>query len=64
MNDQQKNTPETTCVRCGADANWSFIDEPEQVVEIVCPDCGRFEISRAEFEQAEFDMVQSEERRD
>jgi hypothetical protein len=28
------------------------------MVEIACPDCGRFELSRAEFGQAEFDIAQ------
>jgi hypothetical protein len=32
-------------------------------VEIICPDCGKFEVPRAEFEQAEFDIAQAEERR-
>jgi predicted RNA-binding Zn-ribbon protein involved in translation (DUF1610 family) len=62
MPDLQQNSPDTTCTRCGAEALWSFVDPGEQVVEIVCPDCGRFEISRAEFEQAEFDITQAEER--
>lgn len=62
MRDVQRNSPDTTCVRCGSEANWRFLDEPKQTVEIVCPDCGRFEVPRAEFEQAEFDIAQSEER--
>ena len=64
MNDQQQDLPETLCSRCGAEANWRFLDEEKQVVEIVCPDCGRFEVPRAEFEQAEFDIVEAEERRE
>jgi len=64
MNDVRQDSPDTICVRCGAEANWSFRDEAQQVVEIVCPDCGRFEMPRAEFEQAEFDIAQAEERRE
>lgn len=49
MDDVQQNSPDTICVRCGAEATWSFLDQA--MVEIVCPDCGRFEVPRAEFEQ-------------
>ena len=63
MNELQQASPDTICVRCGADANWSFADQAQALVEIVCPECGRFEIPRAEFEQAEFDTAQTEERR-
>lgn len=62
MADVQQDSPDTICVRCGAEAAWRFLDPA--VVEIVCPDCGRFEITRAEFEQAEFDIAQAEERRE
>ena len=63
MEDIQQDSPDTICVRCGAEANWHFLGETKQTVEIICPDCGRFEIPRAEFEQAEFDIAQAEERR-
>ena len=62
MHNQQQDSIETICSRCGAHANWRFADPKEAVVEIVCPDCGRFNVSRTEFEQAEFDMAQTEER--
>lgn len=63
MNNQQQDSTETLCTRCGAQASWHFTDETQQTIEIVCPDCGKFEIPRAEFERAEFDMAQPEERR-
>jgi len=44
-------------------ANWRFVDEAKKTVEIVCPDCGKFEVAREEFERAEFDIAQAEERR-
>jgi predicted RNA-binding Zn-ribbon protein involved in translation (DUF1610 family) len=62
MEQEQQNSPDTICVRCGAEASWLFADDEKQFVEIVCPNCGRFEMTRAEFEQAEFDIAQAEER--
>jgi hypothetical protein len=64
MREEQLNSPDTVCSRCGAEANWRFLDVDKQLVEIICPECGRFELSTAEFEQAEFDIAQAEERRE
>jgi len=64
MNNFQQDSPDTACPHCGAEANWRFVNEAKQSVEIVCPDCGRFEIPRAEFEEAEFDIAQADERRE
>lgn len=63
MNNQQQDSTETLCSHCGALANWRFIDEAKEVVQVVCPDCGKFDVPRVEFEQAEFDMAEPEERR-
>lgn len=64
MNDEQRDTRDALCPHCGAGATWRFLDETEQVVEVVCPDCGRIEVPRAEFEEAEFDIVPADERRE
>ncbi len=40
------------CPRCGGDAQWSFLDAEKTRVEVVCPDCGRIELPREEFDQA------------
>jgi hypothetical protein len=61
--DEQQDSPNALCSRCGAEANWHFLDETKQMVEIICPDCGRFEVPGGEFEQAEFDIAQADERR-
>lgn len=60
-NEQLENSTEALCPRCGAGANSTFIGDDQLVVEILCPDCGRFEIPRGEFEDAEFDIAQSDE---
>lgn len=52
------------CPRCRAEADWRFLDEAKEVVEILCSECGRFEMSRTEFEQAESDVVEATDRRD
>jgi hypothetical protein len=48
---------EALCPRCGADAEWSLLERDPATVEVVCPDCGRFEVPRAEFDFAEADMA-------
>lgn len=63
MTNEQLNSPDTLCSHCGAEARWSFLDETKRFVEVVCPNCGRFEMTAPEFEQAEFDIAQAEERR-
>ena len=52
------------CPRCKEEATWRFLDEEKNRVEIFCSDCGRFELSRAEFEQAESDVVEPSEQRE
>jgi endogenous inhibitor of DNA gyrase (YacG/DUF329 family) len=63
MHDEQLESPDTLCPHCAADATWGYLDDTKEIVEIVCPECGRFEVPRAEFEAAEFDIAQAEERR-
>lgn len=63
MNNQQQDSTETLCSHCGALADWRFIDEGKTTVQVVCPNCGKFQVPRAEFEQAEFDITDAEERR-
>ncbi len=53
---------EVSCPRCGADASWRFLDEAKITVEILCPDCGIFELPRRHFEKAEADVAGMEDR--
>ena len=60
--DRERGPRAAICVRCGADAQWSFADSEHTRVEIVCPDCGRIEMHRAEFDHVETQIVEPEER--
>ncbi len=53
-----------TCTRCGGEAVFHFTDEAKEMVEIACPDCGRYEMTRADAGLAEFDISVPEERRE
>jgi len=57
---------ETTieCPQCRGEATWRFLDEAKERVEVVCSDCGLIEMSRTEFERAESDVVESNNRHD
>jgi len=52
MNVNLRDERETLCPRCGADAERSFTDPGKTRVEVVCPDCGRYTMSREEFDQS------------
>ena len=60
--DKEQGPREALCPRCGAEADWPFAGEEQSLVEAVCPDCDRFEIRRAEFEQAESEIAARDER--
>ena len=47
----ERNEHDFPCPRCGAEAEWSHIDEEKTTIEIMCPNCGRYEMSREEFDQ-------------
>lgn len=53
---------EILCPRCRGDATWKFLDEAKSVVEVTCCDCGSFEMTRAEFEKAESDIAEMNDR--
>ena len=62
--EREEGVREGLCARCGNDATWRFLDEEETRVEMVCPDCGRFEMTKEEFDEAESDISGEEERRE
>lgn len=53
---------EVSCPHCGSDAQWSFLDEAKSLVEVVCPECGRFEMPREDFDQAVSEIIGPNER--
>ncbi len=61
--DKQGGLQECVCPRCGSDAEWAFADEERTRVEVVCPDCGRYEMSKEEFDLKETDISEPDEQR-
>ena len=61
MNGKERNEHEALCPRCGADAEWSYLDSEKTQIEITCPDCGRYEMAREEFDQAETENAELNE---
>jgi endogenous inhibitor of DNA gyrase (YacG/DUF329 family) len=52
VNGKARDQRQTPCPHCGADADWSYFDAEKSQVDVECPDCGRFQMSREEFDQA------------
>jgi hypothetical protein len=50
------------CARCGGDVEWSFSDAAKTRVTVVCPDCGRYELPREDFDAAETEIVEPGDR--
>lgn len=50
------------CPLWGSDASWAFIDKDREWVEVACPNCGKIEMRRLEFEKAETELIEPEER--
>lgn len=59
--DRERGQRDTVCTRCGAAAEWMFVDTEQTMVEVTCPDCGKFEMLRTEFDQAESEIVEPAE---
>jgi endogenous inhibitor of DNA gyrase (YacG/DUF329 family) len=51
MKAKEQDLHQITCPRCGGDAEWSFLDEEKSRISVVCPDCGRHQVAREEFDQ-------------
>jgi predicted RNA-binding Zn-ribbon protein involved in translation (DUF1610 family) len=51
MNAKERDEHSAPCTRCGGEAQWSFLDPEKSRIEVICPDCGRYEMSREEFDR-------------
>ena len=60
MNRKERNEHEGICPRCGADAQCSSLTTETARIQVMCPDCGRYEMDREEFDQAEADRGEVE----
>ena len=58
MSAKERNEHEALCPRCGADAQWLFLDPEKSRVEVNCGDCGRYEMTKEEFDQAAVDSAE------
>jgi predicted RNA-binding Zn-ribbon protein involved in translation (DUF1610 family) len=61
--EREEGVREGLCVHCGKDAIWRFLDENEDRIDVTCPDCGRYEIARPEFDHAQSEIPEPDERR-
>ena len=52
MDNSERNEHLTACPRCGADAEWSYLEEKKTRIEVMCSECGRYEIAREDFDKA------------
>jgi uncharacterized Zn finger protein len=63
MDAKERDEHEISCPHCGAEAEWSFLNEEKTLIEVMCQDCGRFEMPREDFDQAAVENVELSERR-
>ena len=61
MTGKERDQHVTLCPRCGADAEWSFIDPEKSEVEIFCPNCGRYSMTRVEFDRAQTESAEMQD---
>jgi transcription elongation factor Elf1 len=52
MHGKERDEHEALCPRCGAEAEWSYVDAEKNRIAVMCSNCGRYEMPREEFDQA------------
>ena len=61
MNGKERNEHASICPQCGADAEWSYLNGAKTQVEVFCPDCGRYQMTRDEFDAAAVESAELHE---
>lgn len=61
--EREEGIREGLCAYCGKEAIWRFLDEEESRIEVICPECGRYEIARPEFDHAQSEIPGPDEAR-
>jgi ribosomal protein S27AE len=60
--DEIQDLREAPCPRCGAQAEVSFAAQHPAQVEVACPICGLFDMTREEFDKAASEMAEPDDR--
>jgi len=61
MNGKEPNEHEVLCPHCGSEAEWSYLDPEKSQIEVMCSDCGRFQMTREEFDSAAIENAEVNE---
>ena len=59
--EREEGVRDGQCAHCGNSAIWRFLSEDESRIDVICPDCGRYEIARPEFDLAQSEIPGPEE---
>jgi hypothetical protein len=58
MHGMEKDEHEAICPHCGADSQWYFVDPEKRQIEILCPNCRKYEMSREQFDRTAAECVE------
>lgn len=48
---------EAVCPLCGGEAGWTLLDNDLTRIQVICGDCGRIELPKARFDEAQADAL-------
>jgi transcription elongation factor Elf1 len=52
MSGKERDEHQAACPRCDAEAEWSYLDAENNEIEVVCSECGRYVLTKEEFDKA------------
>jgi len=61
MNGKERNEHDALCPHCGAEAKWLFLNPEKSRIEVMCRDCGRYELTREEFDRKAVESTEVDE---